>query len=147
MNVSETLTIGPSRDTQYNVNDFGVTWYTVFVYMVSGSTGDADETFTLSLSNLRGGGTTPLVLGNSSVTTTITSTPLTFSVSGPQFVDEGTNARFVVTRNADLHPAWGARVSYTTSGRHRESGGQRLHRRLRNPGDAPHHLSQSCHPR
>ena len=115
VNVSKTLTIGPSRDTQYNVNDFGVTWYTVFVYFVSGSTGDADETFTLSLSNLRGGGTTSVVLGNSSVTTTITSTPLTFSVSGPEFVDEGTNARFVVTRNADLHPAWGARVSYTTS--------------------------------
>ena len=56
-----------------------------------------------------------MVLGSSSVTTTITSTPLTFSVSGPEFVDEGTNARFVVTRNADLHPAWGARVSYTTS--------------------------------
>ena len=115
VNVSRTLTIGPSKDTQYNVNDFGVTWYTVFVYFVSGSTGDADEDFTISLSNLRGGGTTPVVLGDSSVTTTITSTPLTFSVSGPEFVDEGTNARFIVTRNADLHPAWGARVSYTTS--------------------------------
>ena len=115
VNVSETLTIGPGRDTQQNVNDFGVTWYTVFVYFVSGSTGDADETFTLSISNLRGGGTTPVVLGDSSVTTTITSTPLTFSVEGPEFVDEGTNARFVVTRNADLHPAWGARVSYATS--------------------------------
>ena len=115
VNVSDTLTIGPSRDTQHNANDFGVTWYTVFVYFVSGSTGDADETFSISLSNLRGGGTTPVVLGDSSVTTTIKSTPLAFSVSGPEFVDEGTKARFVVTRNVDLHSALGARVSYTTS--------------------------------
>ena len=115
VNVSDTLTIGPSRDTQHNANDFGVTWYTVFVYFVSGSTGDADETFTISLSNLRGGGTTPVVLGNSSVTTTIKSNPLAFSVSGPEFVDEGTKARFIVTRNVDLHAALGARVSYTTS--------------------------------
>ena len=115
VNVSDTLTIGPSRDTQHNANDFGVTWYTVFVYFVSGSTGDADETFTLSLSNLRGGGTTPVVLGDSSVTTTIKSTPLAFSVSGPEFVDEGTKARFIVTRNVDLHAALGARVSYATS--------------------------------
>ena len=115
VNVSDTLTIGPSRDTQHNANDFGVTWYTVFVYFVSGSTGDADETFTLSLSNLRGGGTTPVVLGNSSVTTTIKSTPLAFSVSGPEFVDEGTKARFIVKRNVDLHSALGARVSYATS--------------------------------
>ena len=76
VNVSDTLTIGPSKDTQHNANDFGVTWYTIFVYFVSGSTGDTDETFTLSISNLRGGGTTPVVLGNSSVTTTIKSTPL-----------------------------------------------------------------------
>ena len=85
-----------------------------FVFMVENSKGDADETFTFSISNLRGGGTTPLVLENSSVTTTITSTDLTFSVSGPQFVDEGTNARFVISRNVDLHPTLGTRVSYTT---------------------------------
>ena len=120
--VSETLTIGPSKDTQHNVNDFGVTWYTVFVYFVGNNNEEPDETFTLSLSNLRGGGTTPVVLGTSSVTTTITSTPLTFSISGPEFVDEGTNARFVVTRNADLHPVWGARVSYTTSDGTAEAG-------------------------
>ena len=112
--VSKTLTIGPSKDSQWNTNDLGVTWFTVFVYFVSNSIGDADETFTISLSNLRGGGTTPVVLGNSSVTTTITSTDLTFSVSGPEFVNEGTNARFVISRNADLHPTQGARVSYTT---------------------------------
>ena len=74
------------------------------------------------MSNLRGGGTTPAVLGNSSITTTITSTPLTFSVSGPDFVDEGTKARFVVTRNIDLHPALGARVSYATSDGTAEAG-------------------------
>ena len=112
--VSKTLTIGPSKDSQHNENDFGVTWFTVFVYFASNSIGDADETFSISLSNLRGGGTTPVVLGNSSITTTITSTDLTFSVSGPEFVDEGTNARFVISRNADLHPTMGARVSYTT---------------------------------
>ena len=112
--VSKTLTIGPSKDTQWNENGFGVTWFTVFVYFVNNSIGDADETFTISLSNLRGGGTTPVVLGNSSITTTITSTDLTFSVSGPEIVDEGTNARFVISRNADLHPTMGARVSYTT---------------------------------
>ena len=62
------------------------------------------------------------MLGNSSVTTTITSTPLTFSVSGPEFVDEGTSARFVVSRNADLHPAFGARVTYATSDGTAEAG-------------------------
>ena len=112
--VSKTLAIGPSKDSQHNDNDFGVTWFTVFVYFASNSIGDADETFSISLSNLRGGGTTPVVLGNSSITTTITSTDLTFSVSGPEIVDEGTNARFVISRNADLHPTMGARVSYTT---------------------------------
>ena len=120
--VSNTLTIGPSRDSEHNLDDGGVTWTNVFVYLVNNSKGDADENFTLSLSNLRGGGTTPVVLGNSSVTTTITSTPLTFSVSGPEFVDEGTNARFVVTRNADLHTSLGARVSYTTSDGTAEAG-------------------------
>ena len=86
-----------------------------FVFMVENSKGDADETFSISLSNLRGGGATPVVLGNSSITTTITSTDLTFSVSGPEFVDEGTNARFVISHNVDLHPTLGARVSYATS--------------------------------
>ena len=33
--VSETLTIGPSRDTQYNSNKSGVTWYTVFVFFIA----------------------------------------------------------------------------------------------------------------
>ena len=109
--MSKTLTIGPGRSSD---NGIGVTWDTVWVHLTDHPRTDPDETFTVSLSNLRGGGTTPVVLGNSSVTTTITSTPLTFSVEGPEFVDEGTNARFIVKRNADLHPFWGARVSYTT---------------------------------
>ena len=113
--VSNTLTIGPSKDTEHNTRKFGVTWDTVFLHLKGYPRTDPDETFTISLSNLRGGGTTPVVLGNSSVTTTITSTPLAFSVSGPEFVDEGTKARFIVTRNVDLHPTVGARVSYTTS--------------------------------
>ena len=67
---------------------------------------------------------------------------MTFSVSGPEFVDEGTNARFVVTQERRICTRpWGARVSYTTSdgtadGRHG------LHRSLRHAGDARHHLSQ-----
>ena len=124
--VSETLTIGPSKDTQHNANDSGVTWYPVWVYMTGHPRSGPDETFTVSISNLRGGGTTPVVLGNSSVTTTITSTPLTFSVEGPEFVDEGTNARFVVKRNVDLHPALGARVDYATSGGTAIEGGDYL---------------------
>ena len=121
-NVSKTLTIGPSKDTQHNANKFGVTWYTVFVHFTDHPRSDPDETFTISLSNLRGGGTTPVVLGSSSVTTTIKSTPLTFSVSGPEIVDEGTNARFIVTRNVDLHSSFGARVSYTTKDGTAEAG-------------------------
>ena len=112
---SETLTIGPSKATEHNRNELGVTWFTFYVFFMGQPGGDPDETFTVSISNLRGGGTTPVVLGNSSVTTTITSTFLSFSVEGPEFVDEGTNARFLVKRNIDLHPALGARVSYATS--------------------------------
>ena len=113
--VSRTLTIGPSKDTQDNQNKLGVTWDKVLVSFTDHPREDPDETFTISLSNLRGGGTTPVVLGNSSVTTTIKSTPLAFSVSGPEFVDEGTKARFIVTRNVDLEAGMGARVSYATS--------------------------------
>ena len=92
-----------------------MTWDTVSVELTGHPRTDPDETFTVSLSNLRGGGTTPVVLGNSSVTTTIKSTPLAFSVSGPEFVDEGTKARFMVTRNVDLATYLAARVSYATS--------------------------------
>ena len=89
------------------------------MYFIDNSRGDPDETFTVSISNLRGGGTTPVALGNSSVTTTIKSTPLTFSVSGPEFVDEGTNARFVVTRNVDLHTDPGRQGQLQNKNRHR----------------------------
>ena len=47
-NVSRTLTIGPSS--------YGKTSTVVFLYFIDNSKGDADETFTVSLSNLRGGG-------------------------------------------------------------------------------------------
>ena len=113
--VSKTLTIGPSNDTEHNQRKSGVTWTWVEVNLTGNPRSDPDETFTISLSNLRGGGTTPVVLGNSSVTTTIKSTPLAFSVSGPEFVDEGTKARFIVTRNVDMRAGEGARVSYATS--------------------------------
>ena len=120
--VSKTLTIGPSNDTEQNVRKLGVTWQSVFVSFTDYPRSDPDETFTISLSNLRGGGTTPVMLGNSSVTTTIKSTPLAFSVSGPEFVDEGTRARFVVTRNVDLVADMGAGVSYATSDGTAEAG-------------------------
>ena len=113
--VSKTLTIGPSKDTQNNTNELDVTWAKVHVEFTDHPRSGPDETFTISLSNLRGGGTTPVVLGNSSVTTTIKTTPLAFSVSGPEFVDEGTKARFIVTRNVDLAAYLAARVSYETS--------------------------------
>ena len=113
--VSKTLTIGPSKNTQDNTNELGVTWDKVNVQFTDHPRSDPDETFTVSLSNLRGGGTTPVVLGSSSVTTTIKTTPLAFSVSGPEFVDEGTKARFIVTRNVDLAAYLAARVSYETS--------------------------------
>ena len=112
--VSRTLSIGPGQHYK--------TYELIFVYFPPNSLGDPDETFTVSISNLRGGGTTPVVLGNSSVTTTITSTPMTFSVSGPEFVDEGTNARFVVSRSSDQHTAFGSRVSYATSDGTAEAG-------------------------
>ncbi len=110
---SETLTIGPTRD-DFLGNDVRVLYNTLSVPLIGNATGDPDETFTVSISNLRGGGTTPVVLGDSSVTTTITEDPLTVQVGGLEFVDEGTNARFVVSRNVDLHPALGLRVGYYT---------------------------------
>ena len=110
---SETLTIGPTRD-DFLGNDVRVLYNTISVPLIGNATGDPDETFTVSISNLRGGGTTPVVLGDSSVTTTITEDPLTVQVGGLEFVDEGTNARFVVSRNVDLHPALGLRVGYYT---------------------------------